>query len=237
LNESIKNNMTKFAFFDLDQTLYDGFSTVDFYFLMAESGWIDKNVYNEDRLIRESYQGTIESYDSITKKVISLGINKLKDYTRAQVIDMENEFLAVSLKLYSYTRPLISLLHEQGFICYLISAAIFPPVEAVGRELNMPFLASTGKMKDNTYTGELNVFLNGEEKRKAVKKILSDAGQPTFSLAFGDSTGDLPFLEAADKAFVINPHQEEMKELAREKGYALVNGENIIKVVQKEINH
>lgn len=210
---------------------------MDFYYLMAESGWANRSIYDEDKRLRDDYKSRAYSYDEIGKKVIELGLRLLKGYRREKVLEMEDEFIRVSLHLFPYTRPLIKLLHHHGFICYLISAATFPPVEAIGRELKMPFLASTGKMNGHTYTGELKVFLNGEEKRNAVKKILAEAGQPTFSLAFGDSTGDLPLLEAADRAFVINPHQEEMKELAREKGYALVNSESIIKVVEKEINH
>lgn len=227
--------MTKFAFFDLDRTLYDGISTSDFYFLMANNGLADKSIFKKDEELTNKYLTGQYSYDQIGLEVISLGIELLKDLTRKQVLELEDEFIKLSLKFYPYTRPLIKLLQQNGYICYLVSAAIFPPVEAISRELKMPFFASTGYLNGHTYTGELQLFLNGEAKSEKIREVLTKAEQPTFCLAFGDSTGDLPLLEAADKAFVINPHQPEMTELANKHGYILANIDNIIHLVKNEL--
>ena len=227
--------MTKFAFFDFDKTLYDGFSTIDFYLLMAENGWWDKAVYQEDQKLRDDFLIKHYSYDEISLKVIELGIRLLKGFSRQQILEMEDQFSQMSLKFYPYVYPLIHRLNQEGFISYIISAATFPPVEAVGRELKMPFFASTAKMTGHTYTGELKLFLNGEAKRQKIQEILKDAAQPTFSLGFGDSTGDLPLLETTNQGFVINPHQEEMKEMAKQRGYILTDADHIVSEVEKAL--
>lgn len=223
--------MTKFAFFDLDKTLYDGWSTMDFYYLMAESGWASKETYALDRKLQNSYRQRTQSYDEVSRQVIELGIRLLKGYNRQQVLEMEDEFIKVSQKFYAYTRPLIQALQREGFICYIISAATFPPVEAIARELNVPYHASEAVMADHVYTGELKLFLNGEAKAKRMQAVLAGAGQPTFSLAFGDSTGDLPLLEAADKAFVVNYHQDELVAVAKKRGFRLTSKETIVQDV------
>jgi HAD superfamily phosphoserine phosphatase-like hydrolase len=223
--------MTKLAFFDLDKTLYDGWSTADFYYMMANNGWTDVSIIEEDDALRRMYTSGHYTYDDISKKVIELGISLLAGKTRQEVLAMEDEFLKISLKLYDYSKPLLRMLTKHGFICYLVSAATFPPVEAIGRELSMPFFASTGAMQGTTYTGELLRFMNGEQKRKAVVDVIGRAQKPVFSLAFGDSTGDLPLLEAADQAFVVNPHQEEMSRLVRERKFTPVEPSAVLRKV------
>lgn len=223
--------MTKLAFFDFDQTLYDGVSTKDFYEMLSGFGWGDPDIMEKDAAFRNRYFAGELNYDQISEEVIKLGIGQLAGKTREDVLAMEDEFVKISLKLYDYTRPLLRLLQRQGFICYLVSAATFPPVEAIGRELHMPFMASTGKMRGLTYTGELGKFMNGEEKRKAVNGVVERAAQPTLSLAFGDSTGDLPLLEAADQAFVINAHQEDMIAEASKRHFTLVDSITVLEKV------
>lgn len=228
--------MTKFAFFDLDKTLYDGYSTSDFCTFMAENGWCDRSVYRENEILQNLYTGSLESYDEISLGVIKLGIKVLKGMTREQILSVEDEFIKVYSKLYPYTYPLLHLLKKAGFMCYLISAATFPPVEVIGRNLSMPFYASTGIIKDRKYTGELKIHLNGEAKRQAIKNILEGTAQPTFSLSFGDSTGDLPLLETADQAFVLNAHQEAMVALSHQRGYHLSDADHIIRDVEAVLN-
>lgn len=235
--KSYNTPMTKFAFFDLDGTLYNGLSTLDFYHLMINNGLADNKLLQQNNELQAKYDAGLLSYHQTAKAVVSLAMGLLKDLSRKQILDLEDEFIKVSLKFYPYTRALINLLHQNGFFCYIVSAATFPPVEAIGRELHMPFFASTGVMKDHTYTGEMKLFLNGEAKRKKIHEVLAQAGQPTFSLGFGDSTGDLPLLESADKAFVINPHQEEMKQLSKRRKYILTSPERVIKDTAKVLDN
>jgi HAD superfamily phosphoserine phosphatase-like hydrolase len=226
---------TRLAFFDLDRTLYDGWSTVDFLHLMVDRNWANMNLEEENKNIQNSYTGTYESYKEVGLKVIELGIKQLNGYSRQQVLEMEDEFIKISWKLYAYSQPLIKLLNRAGFISYIVSGAIFPPVEAIGRELNMPFFASTAMEKNHIYTGKLKLHLDGEVKRKKINEVIKNAARPVFSLGFGDSSGDIPLLEATSRAFVVNPHQAELVKVAKAKGYQLVTPDTILAEVARVV--
>lgn len=229
--------MTKLAFFDLDWTLYNGITTTDFLYLMANNGFGKTEMINKDsNQILDAYHAGKLTYNQASDQIINLGFKLMKGLDRQTILELETEFAKLSLKYFSYTRSLIRLLKENNYIAYIISAATFPPVEAVAHDLGVPYYASEAVMKGKVYTGETKMFLNGEAKSRRVKDILNRVEQPTFSLAFGDSTGDLPLLETADQGFIINPHEEEMKQIAKEKGYNLVTGETVLNEVNIYIN-
>lgn len=55
--KSHKSNqlMNKYAFFDVDNTIYDGYSTSGFYLFLVDKGTCDKTIRVKDKELNEFY--------------------------------------------------------------------------------------------------------------------------------------------------------------------------------------
>lgn len=47
--------MNKYAFFDVDNTIYDGYSTSGFYLFLVDKGTCDKTIRVKDKELNEFY--------------------------------------------------------------------------------------------------------------------------------------------------------------------------------------
>lgn len=87
-------------------------------------------------------------------------------------------------------------------------------------------LATTIDIKNGKYTGKSPMLLNNKYKVDKIREIVGSDSN-TFSIGFGDSTGDFDMLSLMDKAFVVrNDHHPEMMEAAEKKGWVLFDSED-----------
>ena len=118
----------------------------------------------------------------------------------------------------------------------LLSASPNPIIEAIGRYLKTDnYFSSELEIKNNKYTGRVIRILSNEAKKQAIHGILDHSLIKSLKLGFGDSTGDIEMLSFVDHAFVINPHQEEIKTIAKKSKWNLVDSNNIISTLKKII--
>ena len=86
--------------------------------------------------------------------------------------------------------------------------------------------------RNKIFTGEPVTLLNFKLKTKVITSHLKNS---RFSVAFGDSVGDIPMLKLVDMAFVFESHHYEgMKEFAREiKWHTFTKSSQILKILKK----
>ena len=101
-------DMKKIAFFDLDKTLYDGFSMVEFLFgYSIPQGLIKKeDQETAQKLISDYSQGVI-SYGQATAEAVRLSGTVMAGHTIEEVSKWQGEFFQTK-KLFPYVLELFS---------------------------------------------------------------------------------------------------------------------------------
>lgn len=229
--------MNQYAFFNLDNTIYKGYSTSEFYLFLVDKGIIDNRFKQCDRELGQLYHSGKMTYSTITKLVIQLQAQALKGLTIKQVSDLGNQFMNAKQRLFPFTKPLLSYLDSAGFKSIIISAATAPTLDFVTKHLKVhDYFASDLEVKNNQYTGKVIRLLNNGAKKQITQKFIGPKTKSGLTLSFGDSTGDIAMLSAVDHAFVINPHQDKIKLVARQKGWPIVTSHNIIAKVSQVLS-
>lgn len=229
--------MNKYAFFDVDNTIYNGYSTSDFCLFLANQGICSKSVIEKVEELVEFYSSGKIDYTTASIQATQLLTDALKGFTLGEVTQLGDSFVTKGAKLFPFVIELFGLLEEHGFQTYLISAAANPCIEAIARFLKTDkYFASELEIIADKYTGKILKMLNNEEKRHTIRHIMGHLSENSLKLGFGDSTGDTQMLLSVNHAFVINPHQKEIIKLAKEMKWSLGTNETILSEVRKTLN-
>ena len=223
--------MTNYAFCDVDQTIYDGYSMADFYLSSEVIEMAGKYIYEKDLEIGKLYKSGKITYGEAGLRAAKLSASTVKGMKVEDVQEIANNFIK-NKEVKPFVVPLFDLLHQHNFSIVLVSGSVNFVTRAIGDYCHADFVhATTPEVIAGRYTGNIAYMLDNEEKAILIKqKYDLDKGH---ILAFGDSTGDIPMLSLAHHSFVINPHQPEMNDivLSHDNWYRAHN-ENIIDQVQ-----
>jgi len=223
------------AFFDLDLTLYNGSSTSNFYFFLAEQGLAPKTVFSQTQKIYLSYRLGRTSYAETVKKILQLTGSVLQNQAQKTIENWQKKFISEKNHFFPWTKDLLHLLKENNYQTYLVSAAAEPPVSAAAEFLGIDrFFSSSFEVKNGIYTGQIKTILNNQEKKKLVQKF-SGRFRRGKKLGFGDSVGDMAMLSSVDTAFVYEPRSKKLIKTAKEKSWFIVNRETIMETVAKNL--
>lgn len=229
--------MHKYAFFDIDHTIYNGYCTSDFYLFLAKKGYIKNTayVYKKDKEIGVNYHGKKIDYAEASRQVVQLTADILKGVSKRNVNHWKKEFMKEHNKLFSWVQPLFTYLENNGYFIYLISAAASPPVEAIAEYLKTDkFYASNLNLVNGVYSGKVELMLNYEEKTKLIHRITSYL-EHSFKIGFGDSIGDIDMLKHMNESFLFKPKTDELKIRAKKERIHIVNGKDIMNITIKYI--
>lgn len=227
--------MTNYAFFDVDQTIYAGYSTPDFYLFLVTKGFGGEWTIQKDNEIGELYQSGKINYSEAGVRVVQLLADVIKDKTITEITKLANEFVELN-GLKDFVPELFAFLKLHDYQVVLVSASPDPNVEAISKISQADsFHSSKFEIVHGRFTGKVVHQLDNEEKRDLILRNIENDYRGHI-LAFGDSTGDIPMLSIADDAFIIDPHQPEMKEIIKShKNWYLVNEKNILDQVTKMV--
>lgn len=203
----------KIAFFDFDNTLCAGYTLSAFYMFLIEKD-ISKHaaeVLEKDNYIDINFrklhtitynQATVLALENTGLSFKGLTVKELETAAAAFATNYAQNF-------YSYTKPLLTHLQKQGYEIYIISASTKFLVAALLKQLDiyLPIIATNFEVKNEIYTGKIQKNLNGEAKLEAVTALI----QPEdYTIAFGDSEGDLEMLQTVNQGYLINFHDEKL---------------------------
>ncbi|MBI2121223.1 MAG: haloacid dehalogenase-like hydrolase [Candidatus Wildermuthbacteria bacterium] len=199
------------AFFDVDQTMLEGFSGSDMCSHFEKIGVFPKGYTEWDTAMVERYKRGEVSYHDISLQVLERLTSYFKGRTTREVSDLMNQYAGlVTHKIFPWVYPVIEALKNKNFGVALISASTDPFVQILSRHIGADYVAASApEIQNGAYTGTLSRFLNGTEKVAAIEKIIG-AEHPEYTIGFGDSTGDIPMLERVTYAFWHEPEQEEV---------------------------
>lgn len=229
--------MSNFAFFDVDQTIYDGYSTSDFYLYLVTQGMGGAWTISRDEEIGKLYKAGKITYKHAGEQVVQLLADTVMGHSVEEIKHLASQWVSGSGKVKPFVKEVITLLRAHNFRTILVSGSSIPNVEAIFNVSGADLFHSTGlEVVDSRYTGKVINMLDDEAKKSLIESQYKIDTNNCLKYGFGDSTGDVPMLSLCDNAFVITPHQDEMKSLSITKGWHLVTNDNIVETVKKVLN-
>ncbi len=228
--------MKGFVFFDVDNTIYDGYITSDFYLFLADEGIFSPHIYEEERNIVKEFQAGKISYAESGYRAIGLTAKYLKGQTLAALATYQKKFLQTRIRLFPWVEEIFELFRKIGIEPVLVSAAAEPAVSPIADKLGISFCYASKILSENgIFTGECGRNINYEEKRKVVSNHIKNYPK-TFKIGFGDSEGDLAMLMAMNKAFLYCPRDPALIRQAKQLGFFIVNESSIYNTIEQVLN-
>ena len=225
-------SISRFAFFDVDETLIElksmfSFRAYYFRWLWGES----RGGVEEDRVAQEIR-------DQVEKGADRSSINRL--FYRIFMGHRQQDFRAAAHAWHQHVRsrpdffvaPVLSELRKHqtnGTDVVFVSGSCTEILAPLADELQVKYmLANRMCVVDGCFTGEiLSPQTIGEGKRVAINAFLADGDfDPAECFGYGDHLSDLPLLEAVGRPSVV-ARSEELLAIARQRGWPILNPTNI----------
>ena len=213
----------KLAVFDLDHTLlpFDSDETWNKFLIRLDA--VDAVHYkkNNERFYQDYLNACLDirAYQRFASEI-------LQNYPLTQVNRWRAQYLQDVIEPQLQTKALdcIQAYKKKGFHTMIISATNTFLVEPIAALHDVDsFLGCEFEITDGRYTGELiGIPTYKDGKIKALDKWLENQKQKAEVIHFySDSINDLPLLELANQAFVVDPDAS-LAVLAKEKGWPVI---------------
>ncbi|BCQ34070.1 MULTISPECIES: HAD family hydrolase [Erwinia] len=210
------------ALFDLDETLICEDSTGLWLRWLVSQGFAPAALIDEERALMEQYyQGSLsmEAYMHTT-------LSPLAGMSAATVSGWIRRFIQRDIlpRVYPAARERMRWHQQRGDTVIVISASGEHLVAPIAEQLGASGALAIGvEIIDDRYSGQTYGTMTYKEgKVSRLNDWLQQAQTPTYSRtwAYSDSINDLPMLEHADHAWVINP-AEPLSLLAQQRGWEI----------------
>lgn len=154
-------------------------------------------------------------------------------WEQAKVRQVVDEVLEEVISPLIYAEAL-DLIHDHrmaGRLICIVSSSPVEIVEPMARMLRIDhYIASTPKVVDGRYTGELEFYAYGPYKPEAIEKMAAEIGiELSRSFAYSDSVTDLPMLEAVGNPVAVNPDKD-LRRIAVERGWRIETFRNPVPI-------
>ncbi|TFH93392.1 HAD family hydrolase [Vibrio ouci] len=208
----------KYAFFDFDETIVSVKSMFAFkQALMSEQGYSPEAF---DTFMQELKQRA-EVFPRSEVNRWFYSTLKGVEYNFAKSVAKRWRHNLTSNVYLEQTCQKIQEFKQQGYQIVVVSGSARFIISEFLKELGISqVLCSTPEVKNNTFTGELiGEPVIGMQKRQSIQAFLREEDTTTRDLiVVGDHISDLPMLELATHAMVVNP-DEQLKSIAHQKGW------------------
>lgn len=215
-----------YAFFDVDNTIYNGYTGTDLINYLADNGFTD----NKAKLVHDagvtSYEKREIDYAEISQIALNAASLAVRKFPLEEADFMVERMLSEKEEVFqSWVEPTLDYLRKKDYGIFLISAGPDLVIKQIAEMINADgWFATPIKHENGKYVGHPPVLLNDQEKVKTIRTLIDVEGMSHFSIAFGDSPGDAPMLESVDKAFVVeSEHHKEIITIAKEKNWVVFN--------------
>ena len=217
------------AFFDIDNTIYKGFSYFELLETQAAEGLIERHVLTQATACMQKYKIKRQDYETTVVLLLDIYAAGLKGVAYNAVLESTKRFYQLSDKFFSYVAPTITELKSTHDII-LVTAEPQCIAQAVSELFGADSHYSTQYgVADGVFTGVVTSYLaSRREKHDAIKHLV--AGRAKQSFAFGDSEGDVEMLQAVEYPICLNA-TEGLRAIAAEKGWPMPNTNEVPRLV------
>ncbi len=198
------------AFFDLDNTLYDGYSLFDFIEFLCQKKYFNSNLCERYRKLVAPYLEGRGDRLVISGQILELFVQNLQGKPAVEIAEKAQEFWRLHCQnLISPVVKEFQRLKKAGYEIVIITGS--PDVlEKPFCQTHQVILGRAAEMKvvDGKFTGEITHNSSAESKGAAAKEYLQKRKLNLVgSYGFGDEPGDFGFLELVENAYVVEERQ------------------------------
>ncbi len=218
------------AFFDIDNTMYDGFS----YFALLErqvsEGLIKQETLTAALASMQKYKAKTQDYETTIVEMLDIYAAGLKGAEHTTVLESTRQFYEKSDKFFAYVSPTIKELKGSHDIALVTGEPQFV-AEAVKDLFGANSYHSTEyEVIDGVFTGRIKSYLaSRHEKHDAIKHLMQGHSVKN-SFAFGDSEGDIEMLRAVEYPICLNA-TDGLRAIATEQGWNMPDIDAVTKLV------
>ena len=206
----------KYALFDWDNTLREGFTLFSWIDFLKKEGAISATISEKIDYYSHQYETALINHDQYAFyacKSYAECVKGMPKSKREQLLD--GYFKIDNSTIFPFVRKMFCTFNENNIKVIIISGAPQYILERYQSSFHISEIyAFSEEYSNGIATG--NVLFNyGVDKINVVKKIKSKFGCTALA-AFGDSSSDIPMLEGADNAFqIVNSSKGKPKALTR----------------------
>ena len=223
--------MQKIAFFDVDKTIFRGYSENILFEYIEKNNILRNHPYTKIMGINKKYANRELTYNDAVDNVIETIANSVKGETVEKMADVAGQVLKENEDLFEkWFFPVYDKLKKKDFKCVLISGATEIIIKNIAEYIDkdIEYYCTKLVIEDAKYTGAISVRMNGISKREIIENTEAYS-KDVLTLGFGDSPGDIPMLEVVDHAFLFEQEDHpEMIEVAKDKGWTVFRDENTL---------
>lgn len=220
------------ALFDIDNTIYRGFSYFDLLRQQVAEGLVDQQVTKDSLLHLQNYKSGITDYETTMIGILDIYAAGLRGKAYADVLASTEQFYQNSSDFFDYVAPVIQTLQETHDIAIVTGEPQFV-AEAVGKLFGIrSYYSSTYGVENGVFTGGVRSYLAyRREKLDAVRHLMNGHAQ-AGSFAFGDSEGDIEMLDAVQHPICLNATPG-LQAIAAQKGWIMLQPSEVPAAVEQ----
>jgi HAD superfamily hydrolase (TIGR01490 family) len=220
------------AFFDIDNTLYDGHSYFEFIPENFAAGVIPSSTIAESLFLGVKYKNGLSSYEQTLHDTLDIYARGLRGQSLQRLEFLAENFYAKSDKFFHYVEPLFAKLRHTHEIV-LISGEPQFMAAGVAKRLGVSHYRSTiFASEGDILTGQVASYVAFRSEKEALLRQNYPKERLDRSLAVGDSEGDIGMLEAVRRPICINPTAGLMQH-AQERGWVIANDKKFTSLFKK----
>lgn len=224
--------LTSIALFDIDNTMYQGFSYFDLLKKQITEKLINQQVLDDAIASMQKYKANAQDYESTLVELLDIYANGLKGVRYDRVLESTKDFYIKSDKFFDYVAPTFAELKKTHAIALVTGEPQFV-AQAVCELLGADAYHSTEyEVVGGVLTGRIKSYLaSAGEKHDAVRHLIRKYGTKN-SFAFGDSEGDIEMLRATEHPICLNA-TDGLRAIAKKEGWQLPNIDDVAVLVAR----
>jgi Phosphoserine phosphatase len=226
--------MNKRAFFDFDQTLYDGLSYFGVLEHHVQQGLADPNASAAAKDVLAAFKAGAVGYEPAMVQLLDIHARSLTGASAREVQATTDAFFESNADaLYDYALPVIDNL-EQTHQITLVTGEPQCIGAAACKLLGVPVdscISSQYEISEGRYTGRVATYLAyASQKQAAIAELVGDF-DANHSIAFGDSVGDCDMLAMVKNAVCVNASPG-LQVVARQNNWHIPRSDQVVSLVQ-----
>lgn len=192
------------ALFDIDNTLYEGFSYFELLEAQVAESVIDACVLAKAITRMKKYRAGIQGYEATVVDLLDIYAGGLKGKRYEVVLESTRRFYSNSTKFFPYAMPTIQAL-RRTHDATLVTGEPQVVAQAVAELFGVKsYYCTMYEVRDGKFTGNIKSYLaSRHEKCAAIQHLMYGHGVKN-SFAFGDSEGDIEMLRTVEYAVCLN---------------------------------
>ncbi len=208
----VPNMKQPVAFFDIDGTLFRSSLLIELVTKLLAEGVFPAGASEQYEAQLKAWRTREGTYEQYIAAVVDTFLSNIQGVHYGTFADIGRRVVAVQSKfVYRYTRDLIHHLKQDGY--YLVAISQSPKTILDEFCTQYGFDKVYGRIYEigpqDRFTGEVAEEHVIQNKATIAKRVFDRNPNLTteFSLAVGDTEGDIPLLESVDEAVCFNPNQ------------------------------